>query len=253
VASEGISSVERALRLMEALLNGPETVTVLANKLGIGKATAFRLAQTLKANDYVVQLDDSRYQLGPRCMALAATAAGNIDARRDLRWALEELNHRTSETALLSVLAGRDAVCIDSITSKQAVVSVATVGEIWPAHTCSAGLAFLADDESFAERYLAGPLAQNTATTVHSPDLLHQMLEQTRIRGYSVNTSYFRDGVCAVGALVHDARGQAVAALSVMMPEFRFRESGADHFAAAVTDVCRRASILLGWRESSPP
>ena len=88
MASEGVSSVERALRLMEALLNGPETVTVLANKLGIGKATAFRLAQTLKANDYVVQLDDSRYQLGPRCMALAASAAGNIDARRDLRWAL---------------------------------------------------------------------------------------------------------------------------------------------------------------------
>ena len=121
---------------------------------------------------------------------------------------MEELNQRTSETALLSVLAGRDAVCIDSITSKQAVVSVATVGEIWPAHTCSAGLAFLADDEAFAERYLAGPLAQNTANTVHSPDLLHQMLEQTRTRGYSVNTSYFRDGVCAVGALVHDARGQ---------------------------------------------
>ena len=88
---------------------------------------------------------------------------------------------------------------------------------------------------------------------MHSPDLLHQMLEQTRTRGYSVNTSYFRDGVCAVGALVHDARGQAVAALSVMMPEFRFRESGVEHFADAVTDVCRRASVLLGWRESSRP
>jgi IclR family acetate operon transcriptional repressor len=233
---------------MEALCDGPMGVTVLAKRMAVSKATAFRLARTLQANGYVVQFDDSRYGLGPRCVTLASAASGNIDLRRELRWAEEELHERTGETALLSVFAGRDSVCIDSIHSQQAVVSVATVGEVWPAHTSSSGLAFLADDDTALEHYLSEPLSQNASGTVTSPDALRRLLDEVRTRGYSVNRSFFRDGVCAVGAVVHDASGQAVAALSVMMPAFRIEEAGVEALGALVLDVAARGSERLGWR-----
>ena len=71
----------------------------------------------------------------------ATWAFGQIDIRRELRWALEELHYRTGETALPDVLAGRDSVCIDSIPSKPKASSRwPTVGAVWPAHTSSSGL-----------------------------------------------------------------------------------------------------------------
>lgn len=245
----GVSSVERALRILEALLDGPIGATALAARIGVSKATAFRLARTLQANGYVVQLEDSRYTLGPRCLMLAAWAFGHIDIRRELRWAEEELHAKTGETILLSVQAGPESVCIDSIPSKQSVVSVASVGEVWPAHTCSSGLAFLADDDEFCNAYLKQAMKRATAHTVTDPDALRQMLTQFRQTGYSVNKSYWREGVCAVGAVVHDASGKGVAALSVMLPEFRLEETGVDTLGNLVTDVAARASSRLGYRD----
>ncbi len=249
MSTEGtVSSLERALRIMEALAEGPVGVTALANRLDINKTTVFRLTRTLQEHGYVVQLEDTRYRLGPRCMMLAASASGDVDYRRELRWAIEEIAEATRETALLSILAGRDVVCIDSIPSTQSVVSVATVGEIWPAHMCAPGLAFLADDEAALATYLRQPLRRNTEQTIASAGKLRTALKVVRERGYAVNTSFFRDGVCAVGALVHDSRGRAVAALSVMLPDFRFAEVGEESLAAVVVDVAARASKQLGWR-----
>ncbi len=249
----GIASVERALQLMEALLDGPVGATALAAKLGVSKATAFRLARTLQGKGYVVQQDDSRYTLGPRCLMLAAWAFGQIDIRRELRWAEEEIHERTGETALLAVLAGRDSVCIDSIPSKHSVVSVATVGEVWPVHTCSSGLAFLADDPPLLEMYLQDqPLQGATEHTVTDPEALRKLVEEYRAAGYALNRSFWRDGVCAVGAVVHDASGKAIAALSAMMPEFRLEETGLEQVAELVTDVAERASARLGYRGRRP-
>jgi len=246
----GITSVERGLRLMEALLDGPEGATALAAKLGISKATAFRLARTLQGLGYVVQGADSRYALGPRCLILAAWAYAHIDIRRELRWAEEELNSRTGETALLTVQAGRDSVCIDSIPSTQSVVSVASVGAVWPAHTCSSGLAFLADDKDFREEYLQQPLTQATAHTIQDAEALRGLLEEFHDKGYAVNSAYWRDGVFAVGAVVHDASTKPIAALSVMMPEFRLEQNGVETLGALVADVAARASARLGYRGS---
>jgi DNA-binding IclR family transcriptional regulator len=251
----GVASVERALQLMEALLDGPVGATALAAKIGVSKATAFRLARTLQSSGYVVQLDDSRYALGPRCLMLAAWAFGHIDIRRELRWAEEEIHERTGETALLAVLAGRDSVCIDSIPSKHSVVSVATVGEVWPAHTCSSGLAFLADDEPLLDLYVKEPLESATDGTVTDEAVLRELVHEFRDLGYAVNRSYWRDGVCAVGAVVHDATGKAIAALSAMMPEFRLEETGVEELGRIVTDVAARASQRLGYRgqQAAPP
>jgi len=249
--SEGVTSVERALQLLEALAEGPVGATELANRLGTSKATAFRLARTLQGMGYVVQLPDARYRLGPRCLMLASWAFGNIDLRHELRWAEEELHERTGETALLAVMAGREVVCIDSIPSRQSVISVATVGTIWAAHSSTAGLAVLAEDDDLLERYLREPLTRHTAKTITEPDELRALLLDVRARGYALNTGYWQDDVCAIGAVVHDATGAAVAGLSIMLPQFRLEQAGANTLGELVVDVANRASERLGWLRES--
>jgi DNA-binding IclR family transcriptional regulator len=247
-----VSSVERALRLLEALAEGPLGVTDLAHRIGTSKATAFRLARTLQNSGYVEQLADTRYRLGPRCLTLASWAFNDIDLRSELRWAEEELNERTGETVLLAVGTGREAVCIDAIPSRHSVISVATVGAVWPLHASSPGLAMLADDPGLLERYLAEPLTRHTDGTITDPEVLRSVIDEARTRGYAVNLAYWRDDVCAVGAVVHDATGQTVAGLAVVLPQFRLEQTGVAELGATVVEVARRASERLGWRARPP-
>jgi DNA-binding IclR family transcriptional regulator len=249
----GVASVKRALHLMEALLEGPVGATALAAKLGVSKATAFRLARTLQSEGYVVQLEDSRYALGPRCLMLAAWAFGRIDIRRELRWALEELHEKTGETSYLTVLAGRECVCIDSIPSKRSsIVSPATVGEVWPVHATSTGLAFMAADTPFMELYLQQKLQPATPHTLTDAGDIRAEVAQVQERGYSVNHSWWREGVLAVASVVHDATMRPIAALGLMMPQVR-HDGDDEALGQLMADVASRASARLGYRGQSVP
>jgi len=251
-ADNGVASVRRALHLMEALLDGPVGATGLAAKLGVSKATAFRLARTLQAEGYVVQLEDTRYSLGPRCLMLAAWAFGRVDIRRELRWAVEELHQETGETAYLTVNAGREVVCIDSIPSVHSTVaSPTTVGEVWPVHACAPGMAFMAEDEAFMEFYLEQGLAPMTRHTPTDPQQIRDLVRQVRDRGYAVNHSWWREGVFAVSSVVNDATGKAIAALGIMMPEVR-QEFDDAQLGELMSGVAGRASARFGYRGGQP-
>lgn len=236
------------MHLMEALLEGPVGATGLAATLEVSKATAFRLARTLQAEGYVVQLEDSRYALGPRCLMLASWAFGRIDIRRELRWAEEELHEQTGETAFITVLAGRECVCIDSIPSKRvSAVSPATVGEVYPVHASSSGLAFMAADPPFMELFLQHELAPASSRTLTDPQAVRDAVAGVQRQGYSLSHSYWRDGVFAASAVVHDATGRAIAALGVMMAETD-RAISDRAIGEMLTDVASRASMRLGYR-----
>lgn len=248
----GLSSVERALRLLELVAEGsPLGATELAARLNTSKATAFRLARTLQSCGYLDQMDDARYRLGPSCLMLAARASSDIDLRQELRWAEEALHAKTQETVLLTVLAGRYAVCLDSITSTRAVVSVAQVGTVWAPHACSGGMAILAHSDRLADSYLSEPLSRQTPDTITDPETLRKVLAHARAVGYAVNLNYVRPGVCAVGAAVCQSSGEPVAALSVMLPEFRLHEAGVENLGKLVRTVADEASRHLGFEGSS--
>ncbi|WP_433558350.1 IclR family transcriptional regulator [Pseudonocardia xinjiangensis] len=248
----GLSSVERALRMLEAVAEGPPLgATELAARLTTSKATAFRLARTLQANGYLEQLEDSRYRLGSRCLIPGARASSEIDLRHELRGAVEELHARTQETVLLTVLAGRFAVCLDSIPSTHPVVTVAQIGTVWPPHAVAGGLVILAADDDLRDEYLAGPLTSHSPDTITDPSALRKVLVEAREAGYAVNHSYLRPGVCAVGAAVRKPSGEAVAALSVMLPELRLRATGVETLSRVVRAVADRASHRLGRRPTT--
>ncbi len=254
MGSDGsVASVKRALHLMEALLEGPVGATALAAKLDVSKATAFRLARTLQSEGYVVQLEDTRYALGPRCLMLAAWAFGRIDIRRELRWALEELHEKTGETAYLTVLAGRDCVCIDSIPSDRvSAVSLAAVGEVWPVHATSIGFVFMAADIPFMDLYLQQQekLVPATSHTLTNPDEIRAEVARVQKRGYCVNHSWWREGVFAVSSVVHDATARPIAAIGLMMPSIR-HHGGDEALGELMVDVASRASARLGYRGQS--
>lgn len=246
-ASDTLSTVNRALTLLELLAeNNGLTVTQLADRLGTGKATAFRLTKTLVERGWVDKDDEMRYRLGPGMLSLAPALRPGQDLRRNLRPIMDELHDETRETIHLTILQGRYVTYVEQLVSPKPVHSVSTLGNRSPAHCVSPGLAQLAClAEDAVDWILAAPLRRYTEHSITDPDEVRTELEQIRHRGYAVNRGSFRAEVGGVGVAVLDGRGKPIAALSVCMPIFRMQTTNLDDVGTLLVSAALDAQRSL--------
>lgn len=241
-----LSSVERALVLVELLAeNNGLSLTQLARRLDVGKATAFRLTKTLTERGWIEKDEELRYRIGPGLLSLVPAHEAGQDLRRPLRPLMDELQDATGETIHLTLLRGRYVVYIDQLVSPKPVHSVSTLGSRSPAHCVSPGLAQLAHlSAEQLEWMLSAPLQRYTEHSPIDPDAVRTELDVVRERGYAINRGAFRAEVGGVGAAVTDRRGHPVAALSVCMPTFRMQSADLD----AIGQLLRRVVADAGHR-----
>lgn len=219
-----IASVDHALRAATILqMEGPLTVSQIAERLGVARSTAHRLLAMLVYRDFAVQDDDRVYHAGP-VLELAAHSRSQVSLLRaaalpHLRRIVDLLN----ETANLTVRTRDTARFIASVECTQALRVGSREGMVFPAHRTTAGLLLLAeltdeelDDVYAPERYRDRPGER--------PDLavLRPELERIGRGGFAVNQERSERGLVAVGVPVRDEDGGAVAGLSVSMPSVRY-------------------------------
>lgn len=248
--SDTLGSVNRAMSFLELLAeNDGLTVTQLADRLGTGKATAFRLAKTLVERGWVEKDEELRYRLGPGLLSLAPALQLGQDIRHRLRPIMDDLYDQTQETIHLTVLQGRYVTYVEQLVSPKPVHSVSKLGSRSPAHCVSPGLAQLAAlPDDALDWVLAVPLRRYTERSLTDPADVRAELQRVRSRGYAVNCGAFRAEVGGVGAAVLDPRGKPIAALSVCMPLYRMSEMDLDGIGAllisATTDAQRGLRVL---------
>lgn len=247
-----VQSVSRAVRLLELVAEHPGElgVTELGRRLGVHKATAFRLLATLAEAGLVEQDPDTdKYRPGFGVVRLAAAAVGSLDLVRQARPILQRLAEATKETVNLAVLDGDQVVNVDQVEASHAVVHVNWVGRRTPLHCTSNGKILLAHlPEAEQERLLATPLERRTPKTIVDPGRLRSQLGQARLRGYAYTVEELEVGLNAVAAPIRDADGAVVAAVSVAGPAYRVTRSRTSHLARevvlAAADISRRMGYL---------
>jgi len=246
-ASDTLGSVNRALSLLELLAeNNGLTVTQLADRLGVGKTTAFRLAKTLVERGWVEKDDELRYRLGPGLLSLAPGLQVGQDIRSRLRPIMAELHDETQETIHLTVLQGRHVIYVEQLVSPKPVHSVSTLGSRSPAHCVSPGLAQLAAlPDDAIDWVLAGPLRRYTERSLTDPADVRKELQHVRSTGYAVNRGGFRAEVGGVGVAVLDDRGKPIAALSVCMPIYRMQTTDLEAVGAQLISAASDAHRVL--------
>lgn len=248
-----VQSVGRALSILELLADGPYElgVTELGRRLGVHKATAYRLVSTLAERGLVERNPATdKYRLGFGMIHLAGAAMARLDMVQQARPILEELAERTRETVNLAVLDGDRVMHIDQIAGTRSVVTVSWVGRRTPYHCTSNGkvlLAFLGEAER--ERLLAAPLEPLTPNTIVDPEVLRAQLAEARARGYAHTIEELEEGLNAVAAPVRRADGEVVAAVSVAGPAFRMRPSELPRIARMTVDSARAISGRMGYVE----
>ncbi|WP_320774575.1 IclR family transcriptional regulator [Streptomyces sp. CRN 30] len=219
-----IASVDHALRAATLLqLEGGQTVSQIAERLGVARSTAHRLLAMLVYRDFAVQDDHRVYHAGP-VLELAAYSRSQVSRLRAA--ALPHL-HRVvdliDETANLTVRTRDTARFIASVESTRALRVGSREGMVFPAHRTTAGLLLLADlDPAELDDVYAPERHADRPDDRPDPAVLRRELSRVRRSGFAVNRERSERGLVAVGVPVHGRDGAAVAGLSVSMPSVRY-------------------------------
>jgi DNA-binding IclR family transcriptional regulator len=241
-APEGTQAVIRALGLLKTFTRiRPElSLAELSDATGLARTTAHRLLTALESEGLVARNPVNRsFRLGPAVLALGTLALISNDLRSVVEPELRLLAQRTGETATLEVPLEGHMVILAEVAGSHLVTVAAEIGTRWPIHATSTGKAYLSALAPNARRELLTlPLTRFTAATVVDIDELESELEQICELGYATASQEVETGASAVAAVLRNAIGNPVGAISFSGPTSRLgsqrlRALGRDLAAAA--------------------
>lgn len=232
--------------MLGALTDGPIGVTEVADRVDLPKSTAARMLASLAREGAVEQLPgETRYRLGPRIESLATGIVATRSLPAIARPHLVELAGAIGEAAGMSVPEGDLIHYVDQVDSDQPVGVRDWTGSRIALHAVSSGLAVLALRPPVEiERYLEGPLERFTDGTMTDPDELRSRLRRVQLDGFAWTNGEYAAGIASVAAPIADASGEAVAAIHVHGPAYRFPAAGREaalglQVATAATRIAR--------------
>jgi DNA-binding IclR family transcriptional regulator len=206
------------------LLNerGELRVSEAAAALGIARSTAHRMLAMLIFHGLAEQDRGRVYRPGPALRHISGPAGPPPDLVTVAHPVLRRLAATAGETAHLMVLEGNGVRFVDGVEGPQTLRVGPRTGMLLPAHATSGGKALLAQlpPDQLAALYPHGlPRSDTAALTDYAQ--LGRELAATRRRGYGSNSEESERVVRAVGAVVRDPAGRAVAAIAVAAPSSR--------------------------------
>ncbi|MEV0345737.1 IclR family transcriptional regulator [Nonomuraea sp. NPDC050680] len=243
--------MEKTLAVISALAghDRPRSLADIAQRTGINKTTVHRILQIFITQGYAVTRGDGTYGSGPAMLALAGAAITDGDMTALVRPILENLQRHTSHTVHFAVRSGSAAVYLAKVDSQQPYRMASRVGTQIALHSTAIGKAILAhlpEEEARAVIAATSPLIRNTAATIVDPELLLQELQAVRSRGYAIDEEENEANVRCVGAVVRDASGTAVGAVSVAGLTLSLSQDDIPLLGPLVVAAAARVSAAIG-------
>ena len=195
----------------------PVGVSRVARDLGLNSSTCFNLLKTL-VHERLITFDEGTktYSIGLGIVELARGALEQTAYTRMVRPHLEEIARRHAVTATLWQRVPNDRVIlVDRVDNESAIRVHMTIGQRLPMYIAALGRSMAAHmDLSPADlRSRISELRWEDAPTFEQ--YLHDV-EETRVRGYAIDTDRFARGVTSVAAAVLEGAGRPVMAISAV-------------------------------------
>ncbi|MDZ5453153.1 IclR family transcriptional regulator [Labrys sp. ZIDIC5] len=233
VASDdtAISTVRRALELLRILAGGPPEgmrLKDIGEVVGYGQSMVHRLLQDLILEGVVEQVSGSkRYRPALEFFVLAARIGESSGLRRLAGPTLLRLSATLSESIFLLVRTGFDAVCLDLVEGPYPIRSfTGDIGGKVPLGLGQGSLAILSHlPEAEQEAVIRFNMPRLIDKGFLDEATLRVAIAKARDQGWADLNSGLIPGMAGVGVPVFDARGLAVASLSVGTLAERLTES----------------------------
>lgn len=232
------------LRALAAHQKEGVRVTHLAKEIGLTQATTHRLLQGL-VQEGVVEQDQQHklYRLGLDLFSLAAFAGGVQDLRSLARPVLLRLSASLSDTVILMVRSGFDAVCLDRIEGQFPIRTfTGDIGGRIPLGVGQGSLVILANlPDAEREEVLRYNLPRIQHYNVYDEVYMRTEINRALSQGYTARNSGLLEGMAGLAAPVFDRNGHVVAALSIGTHTARLN----DERLPAVRDMLLREARAL--------
>jgi DNA-binding IclR family transcriptional regulator len=153
--NDGVVAVTRAMAILDAFQTGEGALTLgeLARRTGLHKTTVLRIARTMAAARYLVQLENRSWRLGPGAGWLGARYQTVFDQTACIEPVLRDLSRVTGESAAFYVREESSRTCLVRVEGSQAIRHHVRMGEILPLNRGSSGRVLLAFSGEPGEPY----------------------------------------------------------------------------------------------------
>jgi DNA-binding IclR family transcriptional regulator len=210
-------------------------------------STIQRLVTNMVAQGLLDRSGD-QIRIGLKLAYWAAPAVKGVDVLTIVNPVLREIRDATGETACFFREEQGYRVCVALAETRHALRRDMYVGKLLPLHAGSAGRVLLAWDDELAERVLSRPLEPITDATVTDPELLRDLVGQTRKDGYAITTAEREDGSSGLAAPIFDSATQLVGALAISGPTIRMPLSRCEEWVDLLLSYAEKLTRTLGGR-----
>jgi DNA-binding IclR family transcriptional regulator len=246
--------VVRTLDILELFLQGGSlNAADVVRGTGLPRSTVHELLTTLTSRDYLAKDEAGQYSLGVALLHLGNAYAERFDLLGSANEAARELSEATKETTSVAIRQGAQVFYLAKVERRTVMQTPSNIGQRLPASCTALGKALLAavPDEALEALYPEPEqLPRMTERSIATLDALRADLALTRRRGYATENGESTFDLHCVAVLVHDVYSNAVAALSVSVPDVRWEDRTEQEWARLVTEAADEFSLRLGYRSS---
>lgn len=210
-----IRSVENALFLLEALAEEDSrcSLSQLSQRLGMTKASLFRLMATFESHGYVERRNDSgEYKLGLAAFEIGQKLLSRMTLLHKARPVMGQLVRQCNETVYLVVQRDQDALFLEMSDNDQKVKVISLAGRRFPLDSCAAGKIILAYDNK-----------RNKSLINNHLELANE-LERCRQQGICIEHNDLGEGTSSFAVPLFSAGNKLVGCLAMIGPSFRMGE-----------------------------
>jgi len=234
-----IRSVENALLLLEALAEEDTkcSLSQLSSKLGMTKASLFRLMATFESHGYVERgQGTSEYKLGLAAFEVGQKLLSRMTLLHKARPVMSQLVRQCNETVYLVVQRDNDALFLEMADNDQKVKVVSLNGRRFPLQSCAAGKTLLAFDE-----------INNLERIAEQPVAIQEEIRRCHEQGFCLDYDGLGEGSTCIAVPLFSAEEGNCGSLAMVGPSFRMdQERINNQLLPAIKAAGEMASARLG-------
>jgi DNA-binding IclR family transcriptional regulator len=248
-----VPGLERGLRLLGEFNSKDRALSAaeLARRLQVPRSTVFRLLTTLEMLGFVERAEGGRdFRLGMAVLRLGFEYLASLELTELGRPLLERLRDDIGYPCNLVVRDGRSIVYVAKAVSPRPFASTVNVGTRFPAHATVLGRVLL-EDLSLDELRALYPEPRLEAFSERTPasvELLYELVQHDRERGYVLHEGFFESSISTIAAPVRDRTRKVVAALGATIPAAHIDPAQLDTMVEKVRETAGELSRLLDYR-----
>lgn len=217
---------------------------------GIPKTSVYRMLASLEEMEFLEKGPDLKYRLGLAFLKFGSLVSSRLDIRQTAYSIMKELHDEVEEAVNLTILQGEDeTIYIEKIDLKQKVRLYTAVGRKSPlyAGACSRIMLAYMPDSKIKDYFARTDFKSFSKGTILDEQKLYNLIEQSRIDGYTVSNSELYDHTTEVAAPIFDHTGEIIAGLSIAGMEANYQKEDIEFYSKKLIKAANKISAKLGY------